>query len=71
MLVLIQKSQKKLLNNIKIVHSPNKYQFIGKIFKNKSGSKDDKFNEYKNQFDEKINELMGPIEFIKLRKKKI
>ena len=67
----INKSQKKLLNNIKIVHSPNKYQFIGKIFKNKSGSKDDKFNEYKNQFDEKINELMGPIEFIKLRKKKI
>ena len=66
----INKSQKKLINNIRIIHSPNKYNLIGKIFKNKSGSKDDKFNEYKNQFNEKINELMGPIELIKLRQKK-
>ena len=65
------KSFKKLSNNIKIVHSPNKYNFIGNIFKNVSVTKDDKFNEFKNQFDEKINEIMGPIEFIKLRKKKL
>ena len=65
----INKSNKKS-RNIKIIHSPNRHNFIGNIFKNFPNTKDSKFNEYKNQFDEKINEIMGPIEFIKLRKKK-
>ena len=64
------KSYKKLSYNIKIVQSPKKYHFIGNIFKNYSVSNEEKFKEYKNQFDEKINEIMGPIEFIKLRKNK-
>ena len=66
----INKSHKKLQNNIKIMNSPKKYNFIGNIFKNPTISKEDKFNEFKNQFDEKLNEIMGPIEFMKLRKKK-
>ena len=57
-------------NNIKIIYSPKKYNFIGNIFKNPSITKEDKFNEFKNQFDEKLNEIMGPIELMKLRKKK-
>ena len=67
----VNKSHRKLNNNIKIVQSPRKYHYIGNIFKNYSESNEDKFKEYKNQFDEKINEIMGPIEFIKLRKKKL
>ena len=63
------KSYKKLSHNIKIVQSPKKYHYMGNIFKNYSVSNEDKFKEYKNQFDEKINEIMGPIELIKLRKK--
>lgn len=67
----VNKSHRKLNNNIKIVQSPKKYHYMGNIFKNYSESNEDKFKEYKNQFDEKINEIMGPIEFIKLRKKKL
>jgi hypothetical protein len=64
-------THKKLRNNIKIIQSPNRYNFIGNKFKNQVSSKNDKFNEYKNQFDEKYNELIGPIEIIKLKKKKM
>ena len=68
------KSHKNIINNIKIKKSPRKYLYIGKIFKDSkdvSDSNDDKFKEYKNQFDEKIKEILGPIELIKLRNKKI
>ena len=64
-------THKKLRNNIKIIQSPNRYNFIGNKFKNQVSYKNDKFNEYKNQFDEKYNELIGPIEIIKLKKKKM
>ena len=32
-------------------------------------SKEDKFREYKIQFDENINEIKKPIEYFKIRKK--
>jgi hypothetical protein len=34
-------------------------------------SKEDKFREFKMQFDEKLNEIKGPMQFIKLRKKQL
>ena len=61
----------KMNNRYKIVQSPNRqyHNLQTDIFSIKRMSKEDKFNEFKIQFDEKINEIKRPIEFFKLRKK--
>ena len=65
------KSSRNVGNNIKIHYSPNKYQYLGDNYKSIYVSSEDKFKGFKNEFDEKINEILGPMEFIKLRKKKV
>ena len=64
------KSSRNFDNNIKIHHSPNKYQYLGDIYKSNHISTEDKFKGFKSEFDEKINDILGPMEFIKLMKKK-
>ena len=61
-------------NNIKKmnrIRSSRKYynNFKNEIVDIPYLSREDKFNEFKIQFDEKINEIKRPIEFFKLRKK--
>ena len=63
------KSYKKL-SNIRVINSPSKYRYNENFYQSISLSNEDKFKEFKNQFDEKINEILGPIELIKLMKKK-
>lgn len=64
------KSSRNYDNNIKIHYSPNKYHYLGDIYKKIHVSTEDKFKGFKNEFDEKINDILGPMELIRLRKKK-
>lgn len=64
------KSSRNNDNNIKIHHSPNKYQYLGEIYKSIHVSTEDKFKGFRSEFDEKINDILGPMEFFKLRTKK-
>ena len=64
-------NNKKTNKRIKMVYSSRRYNYNYKneIFDIPNISKEDKFKEFKIQFDEKINEIKRPIEFFKLRKK--
>ena len=61
----------KMNNRYKIFQSPSRqyHNLQSEIFSIKHMSKEDKFKEFKIQFDEKINEIKRPIEFFKLRRK--
>ena len=58
-------------NRMKLVHSSRKYNcnFNNEILDSPHLSKEDKFREFKIQFEEKINEIKRPMEYFKLRKK--
>ena len=63
----------KIINRNKISHSPSRYinNFKSEIFNYVHMSKEDKFKEYKIQFDEKLNEIKKPMEQFKFRKKNL
>ena len=74
----IDKDKNNIKNNINLKikkrsryeHSSIRYNFFKKDILNMVNmSKEDKFREYKIQFDEKINEIKKPIEYFKIRKK--
>ena len=74
----IDKDKNNIKNNINLKikkrsryeHSPIRYNIFKKDILNMVNmSKEDKFREYKIQFDEKINEIKKPIEYFKIRKK--
>ena len=61
---------KKRVNKIKINYSPIKYHYMGNNYKTITVSNEDKFRNFRSQFDEKLNEILGPSGLIKLKKKK-
>ena len=67
---IIKNVNNNIRNRFKINHSPIRYNIFKKdILSNVNMSKEDKFREYKIQFDEKFNEIKKPIEYFKIRKK--
>ena len=67
---IIKNVNNNIRNRFKIKNSPIRYNIFKKdILSNVNMSKEDKFREYKIQFDEKFNEIKKPIEYFKIRKK--